>query len=87
MKVNEGLPPVAAALEAARLRFRPISMTSLAFILGVVPLAFSTGADAAARQSIGTDAGRFQRADEAARARLCRLRPTGAACLRAFTQR
>ncbi len=54
MKVHEGLSPVAAALEAARLRFRPILMTSLAFILGVVPLAFSTGAGAAARQSIGT---------------------------------
>ena len=54
MKVQEGLTPVAAALEAARLRFRPILMTSLAFILGVVPLAFSTGAGAAARQSIGT---------------------------------
>ena len=54
MKVHEGLTPVAAALEAARLRFRPILMTSLAFILGVVPLAFSTGAGAAARQSIGT---------------------------------
>ena len=54
VKVNEGLTPVAAALEASRLRFRPILMTSLAFILGVVPLAFSTGAGAAARQSIGT---------------------------------
>ncbi len=54
MKVEEGLSPVAAALEAARLRFRPILMTSLAFILGVVPLAFSSGAGAAARQSIGT---------------------------------
>jgi hydrophobe/amphiphile efflux-1 (HAE1) family protein len=54
MKVHEGLTPVAAALEAARLRFRPILMTSLAFILGVVPLAFSSGAGAAARQSIGT---------------------------------
>ncbi len=54
VKVHEGLTPVAAALEAARLRFRPILMTSLAFILGVVPLAFSTGAGAAARQSIGT---------------------------------
>jgi HAE1 family hydrophobic/amphiphilic exporter-1/multidrug efflux pump len=43
-----------AALEAARLRFRPIVMTSLAFMLGVVPLAFSTGAGAAARQSMGT---------------------------------
>jgi multidrug efflux pump subunit AcrB len=54
MKVHEGLTPVAAALEAARLRFRPILMTSLAFILGVLPLAFSSGAGAAARQSIGT---------------------------------
>ena len=54
VKVQEGMSPVAAALEAARLRFRPILMTSLAFILGVVPLAFSTGAGAAARQSIGT---------------------------------
>ncbi len=54
VKVHEGLSPVAAALEAARLRFRPILMTSLAFILGVVPLAFSSGAGAAARQSIGT---------------------------------
>jgi len=43
-----------AALEAARLRFRPIVMTSLAFMLGVVPLAFSSGAGAAARQSMGT---------------------------------
>ena len=54
LKVHEGMTPVAAALEAARLRFRPILMTSLAFILGVVPLAFSSGAGAAARQSIGT---------------------------------
>ena len=54
MKVQEGMSPVAAAIEASRLRFRPILMTSLAFILGVVPLAFSSGAGAAARQSIGT---------------------------------
>ncbi|MDI9332916.1 MAG: multidrug efflux RND transporter permease subunit [Cytophagales bacterium] len=54
VKMHEGLTPVAAALEAARLRFRPILMTSLAFILGVVPLAFSHGAGASARQSIGT---------------------------------
>jgi HAE1 family hydrophobic/amphiphilic exporter-1/multidrug efflux pump len=43
-----------AAVEAARLRFRPIVMTSLAFILGVLPLAISTGAGAASRHSIGT---------------------------------
>ena len=54
VKVHQGMTPVAAALEAARLRFRPILMTSLAFILGVMPLAFSSGAGAAARQSIGT---------------------------------
>src|SRR5690606_11223585 len=52
--VPKGTPPVEAALEASRLRFRPIVMTSLAFILGVVPLAISTGAGAAARHSIGT---------------------------------
>jgi hydrophobe/amphiphile efflux-1 (HAE1) family protein len=43
-----------AAQEAARLRFRPIVMTSLAFVLGVVPLVIATGAGAAARQSMGT---------------------------------
>jgi multidrug efflux pump len=43
-----------AALQAARLRFRPIVMTSLAFILGVVPLAISTGAGSASRHSVGT---------------------------------
>ena len=52
--VRDGKSPMEAALEAARLRFRPIVMTSLAFILGVVPLAISTGAGAAARHSIGT---------------------------------
>ncbi|MBO4313421.1 MAG: multidrug efflux RND transporter permease subunit [Desulfovibrio sp.] len=44
----------AAALHASRLRFRPIIMTSLAFILGVVPLAISTGAGANSRHAIGT---------------------------------
>ena len=53
-RVREGLEPAAAAVEAARLRFRPILMTSLAFILGVLPLAISTGAGANARHSIGT---------------------------------
>ncbi|MBL8519702.1 MAG: multidrug efflux RND transporter permease subunit [Betaproteobacteria bacterium] len=53
-KSQEGLSAAAAALEAARLRFRPILMTSLAFILGVAPLAFSSGAGAGARHSVGT---------------------------------
>ncbi|HEV7477210.1 MAG TPA: efflux RND transporter permease subunit, partial [Burkholderiales bacterium] len=54
MKHEQGLSASAAAVEAARLRFRPILMTSLAFILGVMPLAFSTGAGAGARVSAGT---------------------------------
>ncbi len=45
---------IEAALGAARIRLRPILMTSLAFILGVMPLAFATGAGAAARNSVGT---------------------------------
>jgi HAE1 family hydrophobic/amphiphilic exporter-1/multidrug efflux pump len=53
-KHAEGLSPAAAAVEAARLRFRPILMTSLAFIFGVLPLAISTGAGAGARHSAGT---------------------------------
>jgi hydrophobic/amphiphilic exporter-1 (mainly G- bacteria), HAE1 family len=48
-----GKPIVEAALEASRRRFRPILMTSFAFILGVVPLMLARGAGAAARQSIG----------------------------------
>jgi len=54
MKSGEGLSHSAAALEAARLRFRPILMTSLAFIFGVAPLAFSSGAGASARHAVGT---------------------------------
>lgn len=53
-QVRDGKHPKEAAVEAARLRFRPIVMTSMAFILGVLPLAISTGAGAAARHSIGT---------------------------------
>lgn len=49
-----GLSLIEAALEAARLRFRPIIMTSMAFILGVLPLVVATGAGAASRHSIGT---------------------------------
>jgi hydrophobe/amphiphile efflux-1 (HAE1) family protein len=51
---EQGLSIVEAAMEAARLRLRPILMTAFAFILGVVPLLVATGAGAASRQSIGT---------------------------------
>jgi multidrug efflux pump len=54
LRRQEGASAVEAAIDAARLRFRPIVMTSLAFILGVVPLAISTGAGSASRHSIGT---------------------------------
>ena len=50
----EGQSRFDAAMTAARLRFRPIVMTSLAFVLGVSPLVFATGAGAGARQSMGT---------------------------------
>jgi len=51
---HEGLTPAEAAIRAARLRLRPILMTSLAFILGVTPLVFATGAGAEQRVAIGT---------------------------------
>jgi HAE1 family hydrophobic/amphiphilic exporter-1 len=51
---NEGMPPLQAAIEGARLRFRPILMTSLAFILGVIPLMTASGAGAEARKVMGT---------------------------------
>jgi len=54
LKRQEGMTAGEAAIEAARLRFRPIVMTSLAFILGVVPLAISSGAGSASRHAIGT---------------------------------
>ena len=54
LKYNEGMAAKDAALEAARLRLRPILMTSLSFILGAMPLVLATGAGAAARHSIGT---------------------------------
>ncbi len=53
-KMEEGTEARQAALGAAKLRLRPIVMTSMAFILGVIPLATATGAGAAARQSMGT---------------------------------
>ncbi|MCR4667298.1 MAG: efflux RND transporter permease subunit [Desulfovibrio sp.] len=52
--VKQGLKPVDAALEAARLRIRPIVMTSLAFLLGVLPLAVSHGAGAQSQHAIGS---------------------------------
>ncbi|MGE0126177.1 MAG: efflux RND transporter permease subunit [Vicinamibacterales bacterium] len=51
---DQGRSIVDAAIEAARIRLRPILMTSIAFILGVLPLAYATGAGAAARNSVGT---------------------------------
>jgi multidrug efflux pump len=51
---REGKSPMEAAKEAARLRLRPILMTSLAFIAGVTPLAISTGAGAGSQNDIGT---------------------------------
>jgi multidrug efflux pump len=54
LKFKEGMAPLEAAVEAARLRLRPILMTSLSFILGTMPLVLATGAGANARHSIGT---------------------------------
>jgi len=51
---DDGLSTIDAAIEAARIRLRPILMTSLAFILGVVPLMVASGAGAAGRVSVGT---------------------------------
>jgi multidrug efflux pump subunit AcrB len=53
-KRARGEPIATAALEAARLRFRPILMTSFAFIVGVVPLMLSRGAGAGSRHSLGS---------------------------------
>ncbi len=53
-KLEQGMSLMDATMEGARLRFRPIVMTSLAFILGVVPLVWASGAGAAARRSMGT---------------------------------
>lgn len=51
---EQGMTLIEAAVEAAKLRFRPILMTSMAFTLGVVPLAIATGASAASQNAIGT---------------------------------
>ena len=52
-RVDRGIPVVEATLEAVKLRLRPILMTSMAFILGVLPLALATGAASVARSTIG----------------------------------
>ena len=53
-EVKRGVDVTIAAMHAARLRFRPILMTSLAFILGMVPLVLATGPGSASRQDLGT---------------------------------
>ncbi|MCX2835048.1 efflux RND transporter permease subunit [Microbulbifer thermotolerans] len=53
LEIEKGLDPVRAALEACRLRLRPIIMTSVAFIAGVVPLVLATGAGAEVRNAMG----------------------------------
>ncbi len=52
-RVDKGVPIISATLDAVKLRLRPIIMTSMAFILGVLPLAFAEGAGAIARSTIG----------------------------------
>jgi multidrug efflux pump subunit AcrB len=54
LRREEGEPIVRSALDGAKLRLRPILMTSFAFILGTVPLAIAAGAGAGGRQALGT---------------------------------
>lgn len=54
MMQKEGKTPIEAIIEAARMRLRPILMTSLAFILGVLPLVISHGAGSGAQNAVGT---------------------------------
>jgi HAE1 family hydrophobic/amphiphilic exporter-1 len=54
MERDKGKPALEAALESARLRFRPILMTAFAFIMGVIPLMLATGSGAASRAVMGT---------------------------------
>ena len=54
VQVDSGMTPISAALQAARLRFRPILMTSLAFVLGMLPMVIASGPGSASRHSIGT---------------------------------
>ncbi|MBK5722665.1 multidrug efflux RND transporter permease subunit [Dysgonomonas sp. Marseille-P4677] len=53
-QVDAGMQPVFAAMQAAKLRFRPILMTSLAFVLGMLPMVIASGPGSASRHSIGT---------------------------------
>ena len=53
LRVDRGEPLLQSTIEAVRLRFRPIIMTSLSFIFGVLPLVFATGAGAESRNTIG----------------------------------
>jgi len=53
-RLKKGMPPISATLEAAKLRYRPIIMTSFAFIAGALPLMFSKGAGTSSREVIGT---------------------------------
>jgi multidrug efflux pump subunit AcrB len=52
-RVEHGLAPIEAAIEACRLRLRPILMTSFAFIMGVIPLVTAAGAGSEMREAIG----------------------------------
>ncbi|MDR3349043.1 MAG: multidrug efflux RND transporter permease subunit [Acidaminococcales bacterium] len=54
VRVDNGMPPLIAAIEASKLRLRPILMTSLAFIIGCIPLIAASGAGAGARNAMGT---------------------------------
>lgn len=53
-QVDSGVGTLEAALHASQMRFRPILMTSLAFILGMLPMVIASGPGAASRQAIGT---------------------------------
>ncbi|WP_165021423.1 efflux RND transporter permease subunit [Dysgonomonas sp. ZJ279] len=54
IQVDKGMQPIYAAMQAAKLRFRPILMTSLAFVLGMLPMVLASGPGSASRHSIGT---------------------------------
>ncbi|MDR3058161.1 MAG: efflux RND transporter permease subunit, partial [Prevotella sp.] len=54
IQVDSGMQPIFAAMQAAKLRFRPILMTSLAFVLGMLPMVVASGPGSASRHSIGT---------------------------------